>query len=62
MIMKQDIILFQTLFFQLKMDKKFQQVMLSLDFQKKQQKLKILLEDYQELLSYLKQEKQKIVQ
>ena len=60
--MKQDIILFQILFFQLKMDKKFQQVMLLLDFQKKQQKRKILLEDYRELLSYLKQEKQKIVQ
>ena len=60
--MKQDIILFQILFFKLKMDKKFQQVMLLLDFQKKQQKRKILLEDYRELLSYLKQEKQKIVQ
>ena len=60
--MKQDIILFQTLFFQLKMDKKFQQVMLLLDFQKKRQKQKILLEDYRELLSYSKQEKQKIVQ
>ena len=60
--MKQDNILFQTLFFQIKMDKKFQQEMLLLDFQKKQQKQKILLEDYQELLNYLKQERQKTVQ
>ena len=61
MIMKRDIILYLTQFFQLKMVKKFLLEMLSQDFQKKLLKLKILLEVYRELLNYLKQEKQKIV-
>ena len=43
-----------------KMDKKLQQVMSSLDYQKKLQKQKTLLEVYLELQNYLKQEKQKI--
>ena len=60
--MKRDIILFQIQFFLLKMVKKFLLEMLLQGFQKKLQRQKILQVVYQELLNYLKQEKQKIVQ
>ena len=60
-ITKQGTIWFQTQFYQLRMDKKFQRVVLLQDYHKKQQKQKILLEDYPGLLNYLKLEKPRIV-